>query len=65
MKLKAFPNPRALKTAGGIPYDMHRIPPDVLAAGYWIRIEADLSVRPKRLTFRTDDGSCRWLATAP
>lgn len=58
-------NSAVLLTAGGIHYDLNRIRPNVYAGGYWIKMEADLSVRPKRLTFRNDDDSCRWVATAP
>jgi hypothetical protein len=59
-------NDRAvLLTAGGIHYDLQRLRPNVYAGGYWIKIEADLSVRPRRLTVHNDDNSCRWVATAP
>lgn len=54
-----------LLSAGGIHYDLHRVRPNVYAGGYWIKIEADLSVRPKRLALHNDDNSCRWVATAP
>jgi hypothetical protein len=54
-----------LLTSGGIHYDLTRVAPDVYAQGYWVKIEADLASRPKRLTVRNDDGSCKWVATAP
>ena len=42
-----------LLSAGGIHYDLQRVRPNVYASGYWIKVEADLSVRPKRLTCTT------------
>ena len=54
-----------LLTTGGIHYELPRIRPNVYASDHWIKIEADLSVRPKRLTVRNFDGSCQWVATAP
>jgi len=54
-----------LLTGGGIHYDLDRIRPNVYAGGNWIKIVADLSVRPKRLTVRSNDGGCQWAATAP
>jgi hypothetical protein len=58
-------NSAVLLTTGGIHYELPRIRPNVYASDYWVKIEADLSVRPKRLTVRNFDGSCQWLATAP
>jgi hypothetical protein len=57
-------NAAVLLTSGGIHYDLTRVAPDVYAGGYWIKINADLSSRPKRLTVSNDDGSCNWAATA-
>lgn len=54
-----------LLTGGGIHYDLNRVRPNVYAGGYWTKIVADLSVRPKRLTVSNDDASCNWAATAP
>lgn len=54
-----------LLTDGGIHYPLGRIRPDVYAGGDWIKIVADLSTRPKRLTVSSNDGGCRWAATAP
>jgi hypothetical protein len=54
-----------LLTGGGVHYDLNRIRPNVYAGGYWVKIVADLSVRPKRLTINSDDDGCRWAATAP
>jgi hypothetical protein len=54
-----------LLTGGGIHYDLNRVRPNVYAGGYWTKIVADLSVRPKRLTVSNDDASCNWEATAP
>jgi hypothetical protein len=65
MTLTVTSNSAVLLTSGGIHYDLNRIRPNVYAGGYWIKVEADLSVQPKRLTIRTDDDSCQWLATAP
>src|SRR5262249_15562822 len=53
-----------LLTSGGVHYDLTRVSPNVYAGGYWIKISADLSTRPKRLTVRNDDGSCKWAASA-
>jgi hypothetical protein len=65
MTLTVTNNSAVLLTGGGIHYDLNRIRPNVYAGGYWAKIEADLSVRPKRLTIRNDDSSCNWAATAP
>jgi hypothetical protein len=64
MTLTVSNNSAVLLTGGGIHYDLNRIRPNVYAGGYWIKIMADLSVRPKRLTVSNDDGSCNWAATA-
>jgi hypothetical protein len=65
MTLTVSNNSAVLLTGGGIHYDLNRIRPNVYAGGYWTKIVADLSVRPKRLTVRNDDASCNWAATAP
>ena len=65
MTLTVSNNSAVLLTGGGIHYELDRIRPNVYAGGYWIKIVADLSVRPKRLTISNDDGSCNWAATAP
>ena len=65
MTLTVSNNSAVLLTGGGIHYDLNRIRPNVYAGGYWTKIAADLSVRPKRLTVSNDDGSCNWAATAP
>jgi len=57
-------NSAVLLTSGGIHYDLSRVAADVYAGGYWVKIRADLSTRPKRLTVSNDDGSCNWAATA-
>lgn len=57
-------NAAVLLTSGGIHYDLGRVAPNVYAGGYWIKIRADLSARPKRLTVSNDDRSCNWAATA-
>jgi hypothetical protein len=57
-------NSAVLLTSGGIHYDLSRVAPNVYAGGYWVKIRADLSTRPKRLTVSNDDGSCNWAATA-
>ena len=57
-------NAAVLLTSGGIHYDLSRVAPNVYAGGYWVKIRADLSTRPKRLTVSNDDGSCNWAATA-
>ena len=48
MTLTVRNNSAVLLTGGGIHYDLDRIRPNVYAGGYWIKIVADLSVRPKR-----------------
>jgi len=63
MTLTVSNNSAVLLTGGGIHYDLNRIRPNVYAGGYWTKIVADLSVRPKRLTVSNDDGSCNWAAT--
>ena len=65
MTLTVRNNSAVLLTGGGIHYDLDRIRPNVYAGGYWTKIVADLSVRPKRLTVSNDDSSCNWAATAP
>jgi hypothetical protein len=57
-------NSAVLLTSGGVHYDLRRVAPNVYAGGYWVKIRADLSTRPKRLTVSNDDGSCNWAATA-
>jgi hypothetical protein len=57
-------NAAVLLTSGGIHYDLSRVAPNVYAGGYWVKIRADLSTRPKSLTVSNDDGSCNWAATA-
>jgi len=64
MTLTVGNNSAVLLTGGGIHYDLDRVRPNVYAGGYWAKIMADLSVRPKRLTVSNDDGSCNWAATA-
>jgi hypothetical protein len=54
-----------LLTAGGVHYALSRIEPNVYAGGDWIKIRADLAVRPKRLTVSSNDRACNWAATAP
>jgi hypothetical protein len=65
MTLTVRNNSAVLLTGGGIHYDLDRVRPNVYAGGYWAKIVADLSVRPKRLTVSNDDGSCNWAATTP
>ena len=65
MTLTVSNNSAVLLTGGGIHYDLSRIRPNVYAGGYYVKIVADLSVRPKRLTVSNDDASCNWAATAP
>lgn len=58
-------NSAVLLTTGGIHYELPRVRPNVYASDHWVKIEANLSVRPTRLTVRNFDGSCQWAATAP
>jgi hypothetical protein len=53
-----------LLTSGGIHYPLSRVSPDVYAGGYYVKIRADLAARPKRLTVSSQDGTCKWAATA-
>jgi len=57
-------NSAELLTSGGFHYELTLVAPNVYAGGYWIKIRADLSARPKRLTVSNDDRSCNWAATA-
>jgi hypothetical protein len=57
-------NKAVLLTAGGIHYDLTRVAPNVYEGGYWAKLRADLATRPKTLTVRNDDGSCKWAASA-
>jgi hypothetical protein len=65
MTLTVSNNSAVLLTGGGVHYDLNRMRPNVYAGGYYTKIVADLSVRPKRLTVSNDDGSCNWAATTP
>lgn len=53
-----------LLTSGGIHYPLSRISPNVYAGGYYVKIRADLAATPKRLTVSSQDGTCKWAATA-
>jgi hypothetical protein len=53
-----------LLTDGGIHYSLDRIGPYRYAGGNYIKIAADLSGKPRRLTVSTDDRSCNWAATS-
>jgi hypothetical protein len=64
MTLTVTNNSAVLLTSGGVHYDLNRVAPNVFAGGYWAKIRADLSTRPKRLTVNNDDDSCNWAATA-
>jgi hypothetical protein len=64
MTLTVTNDTAVLLTDGGIHYSLDRVRPNVYAGGYYVKIVADLSVRPKRLTVNSDDGGCKWAATA-
>jgi hypothetical protein len=64
MTLTVLNNRATLLTGGGIHYGLDRVQPNVYAGGYYVKIRADLSNRPKRLTVSNDDQSCNWAATA-
>ena len=53
-----------LLTEGGVHYSLDRVRPNVYAGGNYIKIGADLSVSPKRLTVSSNDRACTWAATA-
>ncbi|HEY4168523.1 MAG TPA: hypothetical protein VGM96_17185 [Reyranella sp.] len=53
-----------LLTSGGIHYPLTRVSPNVYAGGYYVKIRADLAARPKRLNVSTQNGTCKWAATA-
>ena len=53
-----------LLTEGGIHYSLDRVGPNVYAGGNYIKIGADLSVSPRRLTVSSNDRACNWAATA-
>lgn len=65
MTLTVRNNKAELLTDGGIHYGLDRVAPNVYAGGYRFKIQADLSVRPKRLLVTTNDDACRWEATSP
>ena len=65
MTLTVTNDSAVLLTSGGVHYPLTRIAPNVYAGGYYVKIRADLSVTPKRLTVTNDDQSCKWGATAP
>ena len=57
-------------TDGGIHDTLTRVRPNVYTdifqvGGARLKIDADLSVRPKRLTVATYEGGCTWAATSP
>jgi len=63
-------NQALFDTDGGIHDQLKRIRPNVYADNFQIgvvqlKIEVDLSVRPKRLNVATFEGDCKWAATAP
>jgi hypothetical protein len=64
MTLSVANDSAVLLTPGGIHYSLTRVAPNVYAGGYYVKIRADLAVRPKRLTVSTQDGTCKWAATA-
>jgi hypothetical protein len=57
-------NSAVLLTSGDVHYDLSRVATNNYAGGYWVKIRADLSTRPKRLSVSNDDGSFNWAATA-
>jgi len=65
MTLTVTNDSAVLLTSGGIHYSLTRVAPNVYAGGYYVKIRADLAVRPKRLAVSTQDGTCKWAATAP
>ena len=63
-------NTALFDTDGGIHDVLKAIRPNVYADLFQIglmrmKIEADFSVRPKRLLLQTYEGDCKWAATAP
>jgi hypothetical protein len=64
MTLTVTNNTAVLLTDGGIHYSLDRVRPNVYAGGYYMKIVADLSARPKRLAVSSNDGGCQWAATA-
>ena len=65
MTLTVTNDSAVLLTSGGIHYSLTRVAPNVYAGGYYVKIRADLAARPKRLAVSTQDGTCKWAATAP
>lgn len=65
MTLTVRDDKAVLLTDGGIHYDLTRVRPNVYTGGPYVLIEADLSVRPKRLNVSSREGGCKWAATAP
>ena len=64
MRLMVQNDSAMLLTSGGIHYSLDRVRPEVYAGGYYVKIVADLSSRPKRLSVTNFDASCKWAATA-
>jgi hypothetical protein len=64
VKLTVMNNQAELLTDGGIHYGLDRIGPNQYAGGNYIKIAADLTASPKRLTVSSNDGACKWAATA-
>lgn len=64
MTLTVTNDSAVLLTSGGIHYPLNRVSPNVYAGGYYVKIRADLAARPKRLDVSTQDGTCKWTATA-
>lgn len=64
VKLAVTNNRGELLTEGGIHYGLDRVGPNRYAGGNYIKIAADLAATPKRLTVSTNDGACKWAATA-
>ena len=65
VKLTVANNKAELLTEGGIHYGLDRLGPNRYAGGNYIKITADLTGSPKRLAVATNDGACKWAATAP
>lgn len=53
-----------LLTDGGVHYGLDRVAPGRYVGGYYVKIAADLSGSAKRLTVSSNDGACKWAATA-
>ncbi|MBS0524203.1 MAG: hypothetical protein JSS04_11275 [Proteobacteria bacterium] len=64
VKLTIAANKGMLLSEGGIHYSLDRRGPNLYTGGNYIKIVADLTAAPKHLSVSTNDGACKWAASA-